>query len=37
MTIEEIEQLITFYNECPLLSEETKQALIENLWKKHSE
>lgn len=37
MTIAEIEQLITFYNECPLLSEETRQTLIDNLWKKHSE
>jgi hypothetical protein len=37
MTIEEIEKLITFYNECPLLSEDTRQALIDNLLKKHSE
>lgn len=35
MTIEEIEKLITFYNSCTHLSEETKQALIDNLWKMH--
>jgi hypothetical protein len=35
MTIEEVEQLITFYNECTYLTEETKQALIDNLWKMH--
>lgn len=35
MTIEEIEKLITFYNSCSHLSEETKQLLIENLWKMH--
>lgn len=35
MTIEEIEKLITFYNESTMLSEETKQALIDNLWKMH--
>ena len=32
MTLEEIEKLITFYNSSTLLSEETKQALIDNLW-----
>lgn len=37
MTIEEIEQLITFYNECTFMTEETKQVLIDNLWKMHSE
>lgn len=36
MTIEEVEKLITFYNECSLLTEETRQALIDNLWKKVS-
>lgn len=36
MTIEEIEQLITFYNECEYLTEETRQALIDNIWSKHS-
>ena len=35
MTIEEIENLITFYNECTTLTEETKQYLIDNLWKMH--
>lgn len=35
MTIEEIEKLITFYNNSTLLSEETKQHLIDNLWKMH--
>jgi hypothetical protein len=35
MTIEEIEKLITFYNECDYLSEETKQRLIDNLWSTH--
>lgn len=33
MTLEEIEKLITFYNNCTYLSEETKQHLIDNLWK----
>ena len=32
MTIEEVEQLITFYNDCTYLSEETKQVLIDNIW-----
>lgn len=36
MTIEEIEKLITFYNNCTHLSEETKQQLIDNLWSMHS-
>lgn len=36
MTIEEIKQLITFYNNCTYLSEETKQKLIDNLWSMHS-
>lgn len=37
MTIEEIEKLVTFYNECSLLSEETKQELIKNLYKNFTE
>lgn len=37
MTVEEVEKLITFYNNCTYLSEETKQHLIDNLWKKHCE
>ena len=36
MTIEEIEKLITFYNNCTTLSEETKQMLIDNLWSMHN-
>lgn len=36
MTIEEVEKLITFYNNCTYLSEETKQLLIDNIWKMHS-
>lgn len=35
MTLEEVEELITFYNNCTYLSEETKQHLIDNLWKMH--
>ena len=34
MTLEEIEKLITFYNNCTYLSEETKQELIKNLFQK---
>lgn len=36
MTIEEIEKLITFYNNCTMLSEETKQILIDNIWSNHA-
>lgn len=32
MTLEEVEKLITFYNNCTTLSEETRQALIDNIW-----
>lgn len=35
MTIEEIEKLITFYNDCDCLTEDTKQKLIDNLWSVH--
>jgi hypothetical protein len=35
MTIEEIEKLISFYNNSSLFSEETKQALIDGIWKMH--
>lgn len=34
MTLEEIEKLITFYNNCTYLSEKTKQTLIKNLFQK---
>lgn len=34
MTLTELEKLITFYNECSFLSEETKQELIKNLFQK---
>ena len=33
MTIAEFEQLMTFYTTSTLLTEQTKQALIENLYK----
>ena len=33
MTLEEFEQLMTFYTTSTIFSEETKQALIKNLYK----
>ncbi len=33
MSLQDLEKLITFYNNCTFLKETTKQVMIGNIWK----